>query len=93
MVSNIKAGLSLSVKQLAKMANLTISGQEEQKLASQLKKTLLSFSVLKNLKGLTALSPTFQVTRSINIIRQDKRKDSLPRKSILKKGSYFVAKK
>jgi len=93
MASYPKKSFSLSLRQLAKMANLTVSGQEEQILASQLTETLKSFSVLKNLKGLTALSPTFQVTKSTNIIRQDKRKDSLPRKSILKKGSYFVAKK
>jgi len=93
MASRPKKDFSLSLRQLAKMANLTISSQEEQSLKSQLTETLKSFSILRRLKGLVALSPTFQVSKAVNIVREDQKKNSLPRKSILKKGSYFIAKK
>lgn len=77
----------MDVKKVAKLANLTISEDEEKKLAVQFEETLKTVEIIKELNtdGVEAIS---QVTGLTNVMREDE----IDEKRIINIGDYFKVK-
>ncbi|SRR5260221_6270152 len=84
------------VKKVAKLASLPISLEEEEKYASQLSKIIDYVNQLGQVK-VANVKPTYNVTGTNNITREDVSGPSLSQEEALKNGSntkegYFVTK-
>ena len=82
----------ISVKHLAKLANLIIDPQEKNTIGPQLEETLTYFDILDKLPDLAKIQPTFQVMANENITHPDQAESSLSKLKILKNKKYFTAK-
>lgn len=58
------------VKHVAKLANLPLTGEEEEKYSDQLSK-ILDYIEQLNKIDTTDVEPTFNVTRQSNVLRED----------------------
>lgn len=74
--------MKISIKKIAKLANLPISPAEETKLQNQLDQTLKYIENLKEV-GISGVDPTSQVTGLENILREDEIKPSLSQEEAL----------
>ena len=74
--------MKLDVKHIAKLANLTISASEENKLETQLNETLSYIAVLEEVDT-KAVEPTAHVTGLENVTRDDTPRPSLSQKQAL----------
>jgi aspartyl-tRNA(Asn)/glutamyl-tRNA(Gln) amidotransferase subunit C len=84
-MSIIKA-MSIDISHIAKLANLTLTEEEEKKFAKQLSDTLEAISTLRAIDT-TTVSPTNNVTGLENIVREDTAAPSLPQEDALKNAS------
>lgn len=75
----------IDVSHVAKLANLTLTPEEEEKFATQLAAILDYISQLKEV-DVSAVEPTSQVTGLTNVTRDDVEEACLP----LKHGHYKV---
>ena len=85
------------VKKIAKLANLTLTGEELSKYQQQLSETLDYIKVLEELDT-TNVSPTFQVTGLVNSLREDVVEESLSSAKVLENAKetergYIVTKR
>lgn len=75
--------MKLDVKHIAKLANLTLSEEEEKKFEKQLEETVEYIEGLSEVDT-TNVEPTSQVTGLENVTRQDEIKPSLSQEDALK---------
>jgi len=61
----------MDVKQVAKLANLSLTPAEEKKFAKQFSETLKTINLINELDT-SRVMPTFQVTGLTNVMREDK---------------------
>lgn len=85
-----------AVKHVAKLANLPLSADEEEKYSEQLSK-ILDYIDQLNAVDTSNIEPTFNVSGNETVMRQDETTDSLTREEVLlnapkKEGSFFVTK-
>lgn len=83
------------VKKIAKLANLSLSGEELNLYAPQLSEVLEYVKVLQELDT-SEILPTYQVTGLVNVFRKDVVTPSLSQSEALKNAAatsrgYFVA--
>lgn len=84
------------VKKVAKLANLPVSSDEEEKYAEQLS-AILDYIDLLNTVDTSGVEPTFNVIPQKNIMRTDVAGESLSQEDAIKnapnkKDGYFVTK-
>ncbi len=84
------------VKHVAKLANLPLSDEEEEKYSQQLSK-ILEYVDQLNKVDTTDVEPTFNVTDNKNVLREDETTPSLTQDEALsnapqKKDNLFVTK-
>lgn len=84
------------IKHVAKLANLPITSEEEEKYSEQLSK-ILDYVDQLNQVATSDVEPTFNVTGQSNVMREDETTASLSQEEALlnapqKKGSIFVTK-
>lgn len=84
------------VKKMARLASLPLDKDEEQTFADQLSKILDYVEVLEKVNT-AGINPTFNVTGTSSVIRQDQVEQSLPQDEVLintssKKDGFFVTK-
>ncbi len=84
------------VKKVAKLANLPVSAEEEEKYAEQLS-AILDYIDLLNTVDTQNIEPTFNVIPEKNIMRSDVAGESLSQADAIKNASnkkdgYFVTK-
>ena len=77
----------MDVKKVARLANLTISEEEENKLSSQFDETLQTISIINELDTAN-IDPVSQVTGLVNVMREDK----IDKNRMLNIGDYFKIK-
>lgn len=77
----------MDVKKVAKLANLTITDEEERKLAVQFEETLKTINIINELDT-AGVDPISQVTGLVNVMR----KDEIDKDRILNIGNYFKVK-
>ena len=77
----------MDVKKVAKLANLSISNEEEKKLSFQFDETLKTISIINELDT-TNTDSVSQVTGLVNITREDE----IDKDRILNIGDYFRVK-
>ena len=77
----------MDVKKVARRANITISGEEENKLSSQFDETLKTISIINELDTAN-IDPVSQVTGLVNVMREDK----IDKNRMLNIGDYFKIK-
>ena len=89
--------MKIDIKKLAKLANLTITPEEEKKYSQELGSTL---DYINKLNGIdtTGVEPTNQVTGLENVMREDKAKPSLTQEEALSnvkstENGYFTVKR
>lgn len=87
---------STQVKKVAKLANLSLSSEEEEKYSEQLSKILDYIDTLNSV-NVSGVEPTFNVTGNSNVLAMDEIKDSLSQDEALqnasnKKDGFFVTK-
>jgi aspartyl-tRNA(Asn)/glutamyl-tRNA(Gln) amidotransferase subunit C len=74
--------MKLDVKHIAKLANLSVTKEEETKLETQLSETLNYIEILKEVDTKN-VEPIAHVTGLENVIREDKTSPSLSQKQAL----------
>lgn len=74
--------MKLDVKHIAKLANLTIDQQEEEKLEAQLTETLTYIGMLQEIDT-EKVQPTSHVTGLENVTRKDETQPSLSQSQAL----------
>lgn len=84
------------VKHVAKLANLPLSSEEEEKYTSQLSK-IIDYIDQLNEVGTSNIEPTYNVSGNTNVTREDKVGKSLTQEDALKNGpnkknGFFVTK-
>lgn len=84
------------VKKVAKLANLTLSSEEEEKFSEQLSKILDYIEELNSVDS-SAVQPTFNVIDNANVLREDSAETGLSQGEALanapeKKDGFFVTK-
>lgn len=84
------------VKKVAKLANLDLSGAEEEKFSGQLSK-ILDYIEELNVVDTSAVEPTFNVIDRSNVFREDKEEIGLSQEEALAnapsaKDGFFVSK-
>ncbi len=84
------------VIKVAKLANLPLSGEEEEKFSDQISKILDYINQLNQLDT-SDVEPTFNVSTNQNVSRKDETVASLTQDEVLsnasqKKGGFFVTK-
>lgn len=84
------------VKKVAKLANLPLTSDEEEKYSEQLSK-ILDYIGQLNKVDISDVNSTFNVTGSSNLTREDKTSPSLSQEEVLqnapaKKDNLFVTK-
>lgn len=77
----------MDVKKVAKLANLTISDEEEKKLSSQFDETLKTIGIINELDT-ASTDPISQVTGLVNVMREDE----IDKNRMLNIGDYFKVK-
>lgn len=77
----------MDVKKVAKLANLTISDEEENKLSSQFEETLKTISIINELDTAN-IDSVSQVIGLVNVMR----KDEIDKNRMLNIGDYFKVK-
>lgn len=77
----------MDVKKVAKLANLTITEDEEKKLATQFEETLKTINVI-NERDTVGVEPISQVTGLVNVMREDE----IDKNRMLNIGDYFKVK-
>lgn len=77
----------MDVKKVAKLANLTISDEEEKKLSSQFEETLKTIGIINELDT-ASTDPISQVTGLVNVMREDE----IDKNRMLNIGDYFKVK-
>lgn len=77
----------MDVKKVAKLANLTITEDEEKKLATQFEETLKTINVI-NERDTVGVDPISQVTGLVNVMREDE----IDKNRMLNIGDYFKVK-
>ena len=88
--------MKINVKKIAKLANLPISPDEEEKYASQLSK-VLDYIEQINRADTSKVEPTFNVSGNENVMSEDTSVDSLSEEDALsnvskKDKGFFVTK-
>jgi aspartyl-tRNA(Asn)/glutamyl-tRNA(Gln) amidotransferase subunit C len=78
--------MSFDIKQVAKLANLTLTSEEEEKFSKQLLETTKYIEGLNEVDT-SGVEPTSQVTGLENITREDEVKPSLSQEKALKNAS------
>jgi aspartyl-tRNA(Asn)/glutamyl-tRNA(Gln) amidotransferase subunit C len=84
-MSIIKA-MSIDVSHIAKLANLSLTEEEEKKFAKQLADTLKAINTLSAIDA-TTVPPTNNVTGLENVVREDIAAPSLSQEDALKNAS------
>ncbi len=74
--------MKIDVKHIAKLANLPLTKEEEEKFATQLQQTIEYVDSLEKINT-EGIEPTSQVTGLENVTRQDKAAPSLPQEAAL----------
>lgn len=74
--------MTIDIKQVAKLANLPITPQEEKKLEKELSETLDYIATLNSIDTKN-VEPTSQVTGLTNVLREDKSQPSLSQEEAL----------
>ena len=74
--------MKFDIKHVAKLANLTLTSEEEEKFAKQLEETEEHIKGLDEV-GTNGLEPTSQVTGLENVTREDEIKPSLTQEQAL----------
>jgi aspartyl-tRNA(Asn)/glutamyl-tRNA(Gln) amidotransferase subunit C len=87
--------MKIDVKNVAKLANLSLSDSEEEKYSGQLSKILDYIDQLDKVK--TESEPIFNVSQNRSVMREDVVGDSLTQEEALSnasqgKGGFFVTK-
>lgn len=77
---------SIQVQRVAKLANLPLSVEEEEKYGEQLSK-ILDYIDQLNSAPTDGVEPTFNVTGKVNVMREDETSSSLSQKETLKNGA------
>lgn len=75
--------MKINVSHVAKLANLTLSGEEKRKFETQLSSILEYVEKLKKVDT-RDVEPTSQVTGLENVLREDEPTPSLPQEDVLK---------
>lgn len=88
--------MKIEVKHIAKLANLTLTEEEEEKYSEQLSKILDYFEQL-NQVDTSSVEPTFNVTGMSDVMREDKTQVCLSQEEALAnapktKGNMFETK-
>jgi len=84
------------VQKVAKLANLTLTAQEEEKFSEQLSK-ILGYIEELNTVNTDSVEPTFNMTEQVNMLRADIESPGLSQEDALlnasvKKDNFFVSK-
>ena len=79
--------MKVNVKHVAKLANLPLTSEEEEKYADQLSK-ILDYIEQLNIVDTSNIEPTFNVSGQSNVMSEDKINTCLPQK----KQGFFVTK-
>lgn len=84
------------VQKVAKLANLTLTPEEEEKFSDQLSK-ILGYVEELNAVNTDGVKPTFNVNSNENVLRPDTEESSLTQEEALqnapnKKDSFFISK-
>ena len=79
--------MKLNVQKVAKLANLTITKDEEEKLEKQLSDVLEYIGVLDEVDT-KDIQPTSQVTGLENVTQEDIARESLPQEAALANTKY-----
>lgn len=92
------------VKKVAKLANLTLTSEEEEKFSDQLSK-ILDYIEELNAVDTSSVKPTFNVVSNVNVLREDVEEVSLSQEEALqnapneqssrsraKKDGFFISK-
>ena len=94
---NSRMRLSIDqVQKVAKLANLTLTPEEEEKFSDQLSK-ILGYVEELNAVNTDGVKPTFNVNSNENVLRPDTEESSLTQEEALqnapnKKDSFFISK-
>lgn len=88
--------MKINVKHVAKLANLPLSSEEEEKYSEQLSK-ILGYIDQLNLLTTSDVEPTYNVSGLENIMAKDEVGESLSQEAATKNGSqvkdgYFITK-
>lgn len=88
--------MKVNVKHVAKLANLPLTEEEEEKYSEQLSKILDYIEQLNKVDTLN-VQPTFNVSGQSNVMREDKISTCLPQDEVLsnaskKQNGFFVTK-
>ncbi len=75
--------MKIDVSHIAKLANLPLSKQEEEKFAKQLEETLTYIDKLKEVPT-AQIPPTNNITGLENVLRSDTTTPSLPQEEVLR---------
>lgn len=76
----------MDVKHIAKLANLPLSSEEEEKYTQQLSRILEYVNQLDSIDT-SNIKPTFNVSGQENVMREDKTGACLPQDEVLSNGS------
>lgn len=87
---------SEQVKKVAKLANLSLTSEEEEKFSDQLSK-ILDYIEELNSVDTSSVQPTFNVIDKANVLREDSEDLSLSQEEALanapqKKDGFFISK-
>lgn len=88
--------MKIDVSHVAKLANLPLTSEEEEKYSEQLSKILEYIDQLNSVDTLN-VEPTFNVSEQENIIAEDKARECLSQEDVLsnasqKRDALFVTK-
>ena len=88
--------MKIDVKKIAKLANLPLTDEEEEKLGEQLSQTLDYIDQLNKVDTST-MEPTYNVSGLSGVIREDETAECLNQEDAIlntkkKKNGYFVTK-
>lgn len=88
--------MKIDVKHVARLANLPLSAEEEERYSQQLSK-ILDYIEQLNQVDILNVEPTFNVTSNHNVIREDETKASLSQEEALanasqKKNGFILTK-
>lgn len=88
--------MKIDVKKVAKLANLPLSPDEEEKYSAQLSKILEYIDKLNEVDT-SNIEPTYNVSGLYNAMRPDEVSESLPQEEAIKNGlqvkdGYFITK-
>lgn len=88
--------MKINVKHIAKLANLPLTSEEEEKYSEQLSK-ILEYVEQLNLVDTSGVEPTFNVSGQSNVMRADETEAALSQEDALsnapkKENGFFVTK-